>query len=159
MKQSIVAVSVLSLMTLAGCATVPGTGVMQSSAMNYNTAQAGQMQVVQTGTVMAVVPVKIAAATTGAGTLGGAVAGGALGSMVGHGYGSLAAGLIGAVAGGAAGSAIEGSASAQNGLQVTIRLDNGQTVAITQAADIQLRAGERVQIVGGYGSQARVTPL
>jgi outer membrane lipoprotein SlyB len=142
---------------LTACASNPG--VMQSSAVNYNSAQAGSMQQVITGTVLSVRSVNIAPATTGVGSVGGAVAGGLLGSQVGGGYGSLAAGLIGAVAGGYAGSAIEGHVSAQPGYQITVHLDNGNTVAITQAADITITQGERVQIIGGYGSQARVTPL
>jgi outer membrane lipoprotein SlyB len=148
----------LSLVLLAGCAN---PGVMQSSALNYNTAQAQQAQQVQTGTVIAVLPVNIAPATTGIGTLGGAAAGATLGSDIGGGRGSTAMALIGALAGGVAGSAIEGRALAQQGYQITVRLDNGQTVAVTQAADVSIHVGQRVQMIGGgWGGQpARVLPI
>jgi outer membrane lipoprotein SlyB len=152
------ALSIAAVSLLAGCAN---PGVMQSSALNYNTAQAQQAQQVQTGTVIAVLSVNIAPATTGIGALGGAAAGAALGSHVGGGRGSTAMAVIGALAGGVAGSAIEGHALAQQGYQITVRLDNGQSIAVTQAADVPVQVGERVQLIGGgWGGQpARVLPL
>ena len=105
---------------LSACAN---PGVPESSALGYSTSGAQQMQSVQFGTVLAIQPVLIAPNTTGIGTLGGAAAGGYLGSRIGGGNGSVAAALIGAVAGGIAGSAAEGAATRQQGLQITIRLD------------------------------------
>lgn len=150
----------VSAIAMNGCATNMA-GSMQSSGNAYTTAQAGVMQTVQLGTIMALVPVKIAQNGGGAGTAAGAVAGGLLGNQIGHGAGSLIGALGGAALGGLAGHAIEGAASTQNGYQITVQLDNPghQVVAITQAADIPLHVGEKVQIVGGYGTQARVQPL
>lgn len=157
---SLVSFVVVATALLAGCAN---PGVMQSSALNYNTAQAGQMQQVLTGTVLSVQPVNISPATTNIGTLGGATLGAIAGSSLGGGRGSTALGIIGAVAGGIAGSAVEGHVLAQPGYQITVRLDNnGQTVAVTQAADVSVQPGMRVEIIGGgyYGSgPARVIPL
>ncbi len=149
-----------SVAVMSGCATNMA-GSMQSSGNAYTTAQAGVMQTVQLGTIMALVPIKIAENGGGAGTAAGAVAGGLLGNQIGHGAGSLIGALGGAALGGLAGHAIEGAASTQNGYQITVRLDNPghQVVAITQAADIQLHVGEKVQVVGGYGTQARVQPM
>lgn len=47
------------------------------------------------------------------------------------------------------------------GLQITVRLNNGLTVAVTQAADVQVAVGQHVEIIGGgWGGQpARVLPL
>ena len=147
-----------SLLSLTACAaTTPG--VMESSAMNYNTAQAGVVQQVVTGTVLAVQPVKIGTTSTNAGGMGGALVGGALGSLLGRGTGSVVGMVAGAAAGGIAGSALEARADVQDGYQITVRLDNGNTVAVTQAADVPVKVGERVQITGGYGTQARVTPI
>ncbi len=145
---------------LNGCATNMA-GTMQSSGNAYSTAQAGVMQTVQIGTILALVPVKIAENGGGMGTATGAVAGGLLGNNIGHGAGSLLGAIGGAALGGLAGHAIEGAVSTQNGFQITVQLDNPahQVVAITQAADIQLHVGEKVQVVGGYGTQARVQPL
>ena len=66
-----------SAIGLSGCAT-DMAGTIQSSGNAYTTAQAGVMQVVQTGTILALVPVKIAQNGGGAGTAAGAVAGGLL---------------------------------------------------------------------------------
>jgi outer membrane lipoprotein SlyB len=48
-------------------------------------------------------------------------------------------------------------ASPQPGQLVSVKLDNGVAVAITQPVDPRLRVGERVRIVGA-GPGARVTP-
>lgn|GEM_PF-247175 len=154
-KMSFLSLAVATAL-LAGCAN---PGVMQSSAMNYNTMQAGQLQQVQTGTVISLMAVNIAPSHTGVGTTGGALAGAVAGSSIGGGRGSLALGLIGAVVGGIAGSMAEGHVMAQKGEQITIRLDSGNTVAVTQAADIPIKVGDRVEILtSGYG-HARVIPI
>jgi outer membrane lipoprotein SlyB len=141
---------------LSACAN---PGVPEASALGYTVQGSQQVQAVQFGTVLAIQPVLIAPGSTAIGTLGGAAAGGYLGSSVGNGRGSTAMAIIGAVAGGIAGSAAEGAATREQGLQITIRLDNGQTLAITQAADVQLAIGQRVEVIGNlYGGKARVLP-
>jgi len=141
---------------LAACAN---PGVPDASALGYTVQGSQQAQAVQFGTVLAIQPVLIAQNSTGIGTLGGAAAGGYLGSRIGNGRGSTALAIIGAVAGGIAGSAAEGAATREQGLQITIRLDSGQSVAITQAADVQLVPGQRVEVIGNlYGGKARVAP-
>ena len=65
-------------------------------------------------------------------------------------------GTAGAVAGGAAGNAIEGS-QRTNGVEITIRLDSGEMVAVVQPGDPRdFRRGDRVR-VSGYGDSVRVT--
>jgi outer membrane lipoprotein SlyB len=141
---------------LAACAN---PGVPDASALGYTVQGSQQAQAVQFGAVLAIQPVLIAQNSTGIGTLGGAAAGGYLGSRIGNGNGSTAMAIIGAVAGGIAGSAAEGAATREQGLQITIRLDSGQVVAITQAADVQLVPGQRVEVIGNlYGGKARVLP-
>ena len=56
-----------------------------------------------------------------------------------------------AVLGGVAGQAIEEKTSRKDGLEITIRLDNGQIIAVTQEADESFRAGERVRVLSGSG--------
>ncbi|SCC94667.1 17 kDa surface antigen (fragment) [Thiomonas sp. X19] len=112
--------------------------------------------------MLAIQPVLIASNSTAIGTLGGAAAGGYLGSRIGNGNGngSTALAILGAVAGGIAGSAAEGAATREQGLQITVRLDDGQAIAVTQAADVQLAVGQRVEIIGNlYGGKARVLPM
>ena len=71
---------------------------------------------------------------------------------VGGGKGSIVGTILGAVAGGMAGSAIEGGTSHKAGVEITVKLDNGQLVAIVQEADEEFHPGERVRILSGSGT-------
>lgn len=46
---------------------------------------------------------------------------------------------------------------AVRGVEVTVRLDNGRVVAITQGLDEVFNAGERVRVLTSADGQARVT--
>ena len=69
---------------------------------------------------------------------------------------SMAASILGAVAGGMAGKSIEANASNKAGLEITVRLDNGDMRAIVQDADELFRPGERVRLLSD-GRKTRVT--
>lgn len=89
----------------------------------------------------------------GDGTLGavlGAVAGGLLGHTVGKGDGRTAATVIGAVAGGAVGNAVgrNSGGGTATAWQVTVRMDDGRYVTVTQDAYPGVRPGEYVQVSG-----------
>ncbi len=153
-------------LALGGCAGVPPGmgGQYQSSAYNYSANQAQQVQQVQLGTVVAVQQVVIHASqgVTGVGSTLGAVAGGFVGSRVGNGNGSAVGAVVGTLAGAAGGDLAAGKAYQQPGLQITVRLDNGQTLAVTQAADVPVHVGQRVELLGsqyGWGQPARVVPI
>lgn len=76
---------------------------------------------------------------------------------------------LGGVAGALAGNAASQHVYGQPGLQITVRLDpvnkwqGAQVIAVTQAADVQVRPGQRVEVLNaqnGYGQQpARVIPI
>jgi outer membrane lipoprotein SlyB len=51
---------------------------------------------------------------------------------------------------------IEEGVMSKDGLEVTVKLDNGRMIAVTQEADEQFRVGERVRILSGGGA-TRVT--
>lgn len=131
---------------LAGCAG-------SHSGSSYSGAQArGEMSVRQ-GVVESVRQVTIEGGTSGTvGTVTGAILGGMAGSHLGRGRGSTVGAIAGAVAGGAAGSAIEDKVARKAGLEITVKLDSGQLVAVTQEADEQFRPGERVRILSGQGT-------
>jgi outer membrane lipoprotein SlyB len=83
------------------------------------------------------------------GTLGaviGAVAGGLLGNTVGKGDGRKAATVAGAVAGGVVGNQVGKNSGTDTAWQVSVRLDNGQYVTVTQRADPGVRRGDYVEI-------------
>lgn len=134
---------------LAGCAQGLGGGA-------YSRDEARREQNVRLGVVESVRPVQIEGTRTGVGPVAGAVVGGVAGSTVGGGRGSTVAAVIGAVAGGVAGQAVEQGATRKNGVEVTVKLNNGALVAIVQEADEEFRAGDRVRILSD-GRTSRVT--
>jgi outer membrane lipoprotein SlyB len=140
-----------SLAVLAGCAVAP------NSANVYSSRQAQGEQTVRMGVVESVREVRIDKGSSGAGQLaGGAVGAVAAGSNIGGGNGAIVAGILGAVAGGLVGQNVEANMVSRRGLEITVRLDNGSLIAVTQDADEMFRAGERVRLLSS-GRTARVT--
>lgn len=91
------------------------------------------------------------------GTVAGAAVGGIAGSTLGHGKGSAVTAVIGAVAGGLAGAAIEEGVTRRRALEITVKLDNGQFLAIVQEGDAaEFRPGDRVRLLS-TGGETRVT--
>lgn len=140
----LVAAPIVALFILAGCAS-------SQSGSSYSTSQARGEMSVRMGVVESVRQVTIEADKSGAGVIAGGIVGGVAGSNVGGGKGSTIGSVLGAVAGGVAGHAIEQHVGKKNGLEITVKLDNGQLTAITQEADEQFHPGERVRILSGHG--------
>ena len=152
MKRILLSVTVATAM-LAGCAQ-PGLG-----GGNYTRGQVRGEQSVRIGTVENVRDVTIDARDTGTGTLAGAAIGGVAGSTLGGGSRANAVGAIaGAVVGGIIGSAVEKNNNDRVGVEVTVRLEGGKMIAITQEKDEDFRVGDRVRILSGQGT-TRVTRL
>ena len=154
----------LAVALLAGCASLPPgmTGQYPNSADIYTPGQVQQVQQVQLGTVLSVRSVRIAATgtQTGTGSALGALAGGLLGHQIGGGNGKTLATVAGAIGGGIGGNLVAQRAYTQPGLSITVRLADGRIIDVTQAADVQITPGERVQLISGYyGQPARVLPL
>jgi outer membrane lipoprotein SlyB len=135
---------------LAGCAA-PGLG-----GGSYSREQARREQTVRMGHVESVREVKLEGTRSGIGPGAGAVAGGIAGSSIGHGRGSALGAVAGALVGGIAGQAAEQNFTGKRGVEVTVKLDNGQMVAIMQEADETFRPGDRVRILSD-GATSRVT--
>ncbi len=157
-------------LALAGCASLPPglTSPGQYSPTTYAGQQMQQAQAVQTGTILAIVPVTVRAssAQTDVGTALGAGIGGLLGHQIGGGRGRTLATVAGAVGGAVGGGMVTQHIYSQPAEQVTVKLDGCQygscTIAITQAAASSqpLSIGEHVEIVGGgWGGAQRVLPL
>ena len=143
--------AVLAIVTvLSGCAS-PGLG-----SNSYSREQARREQSVRMGYVESVREVRLEGTRSGVGPVAGAAVGGLAGSTIGHGRGSIAGAVLGAVAGGVAGQAIEQGTTAKRGLEVTVKLDNGPMVAVTQEADENFQPGDRVRILSD-GVTSRVT--
>ncbi len=137
-------VGVITTLLLSGCAGGLGGG-------DYERGQTRGVQEVQMGVVESVREVKIEGTKTGIGSTAGAVVGGVAGSDVGGGKGQIIGGVLGAVVGGVAGAAVEEGTTRQKGIEVTVKLDGGRTIAVTQAADEQFKVGDRVRVLSGSG--------
>ncbi len=154
MKQVLLGGLTLAIIAVgAGCAA-PGLG-----GGNYTRAQVRGEQSVRLGVVESVRDVVIDARDTGTGTLAGAALGGVAGSTLGRGDKASAAGAIaGAVVGGIIGSAVEKNNNDRKGVEVTIRLEGGNLIAITQEKDEEFRVGDRVRVLSS-GRTSRVSRL
>ena len=96
------------------------------------------------GVVEKVVAVKHKGQGTGVGAVAGGVVGGLLGHQVGGGNGKKAMTVVGAVGGGLAGHEIEKQARATTTYRVRVRMDDGTTRTVTQAAAPVV--GARIQL-------------
>ncbi|PKO25807.1 MAG: hypothetical protein CVU35_02160 [Betaproteobacteria bacterium HGW-Betaproteobacteria-8] len=134
---------------LAACASSQSGSV-------YSRDEARKTQTVRMGVVESVRLVRIEGTKTPIGTVAGGAVGGIAGSTVGHGRGSAAAAVVGAVVGGLAGAAAEEGLTRKDGLEITVKLDNGTLLAVVQEADEQFHPGERVRLVESGGT-TRVT--
>ncbi|MBC7779885.1 MAG: glycine zipper 2TM domain-containing protein [Proteobacteria bacterium] len=148
-KSHAVIAALVASIVLSACATGQGGN-------SYSREQARTEQSVRVGTVESVRTVRIEGTRTPIGTIAGGAVGGIAGSTVGQGRGSAVAAVIGALAGGLVGSAAEEGITRKEGLEVTVRLDNGNIIAITQEADVQFQPGDRVRVLAG-GGVSRVT--
>ena len=122
----------------------------------YSREQTRIVQEVRMGVVEAIREVKIEGTKSGVGSTAGAVVGGVAGSEVGHGKGAVVGSVLGAVVGGVAGAAVEEGTTRQKGVEITVKLDGGRMIAVTQAADEEFKVGDRVRILFG-GGVTRVT--
>jgi outer membrane lipoprotein SlyB len=118
----------------------------------YSREQTRTVQEVRMGVVEAIREVKIEGTKSGVGSMAGAAVGGVAGSEIGHGKGAVIGSILGAVAGGVTGAAAEEGATRQKGIEITVKLDEGRTIAIVQAADEQFKVGDRVRILSGGGT-------
>lgn len=137
--------AITGAMFLSGCATRTSSGSV------YSAQQARQEQTVRLAVVESVREVTIEADRGPVGVVAGGAIGGIAGSNVGGGRGSTVGSILGAVAGGVAGQAIERSVTQKKGVEITVRLENGELRAITQEAGEVFKPGERVRLLSGGG--------
>lgn len=137
----------------AGCAreispqVVTGASVGDINEAFFGTVQSVRAVTVQEGD-------RLQENTTGA--LIGGLAGGAIGSVFGGGWGRVVATGAGAVVGATAGAAAERQLSRQQGLEYTIRLDNGRMISVVQGPEPSFGVGQRVIVQTSAQGRARV---
>lgn len=148
-----VAALVTSMAVLGGCAN------RSASSGVYSYDQAQREQIVRTGTVTGVRPIVIQNdKSSGVGMVAGGALGGVAGNAIGGGTGRTIATVGGVILGALAGNAVENRAQTNSGLEITVRLDNGETRVVAQEADVPVSVGQRVQVISGAGP-TRVTPM
>ena len=151
MKNIFLLLILLMATGLVGCAS-------NLSGESYSRSEARSVQQVEYGIIEQLRPVKIEGTKTPIGAGAGALVGGIAGSGVGSGRGSNVMAVIGALAGGMAGAAIEEGVTRTQGVEITIKMNKGGTIAIVQALAPNQRfaVGDRVRVL--YGSEnTRVT--
>ncbi|SAL40742.1 outer membrane lipoprotein [Caballeronia humi] len=150
----VLAAALVSSVAMSGCA------YNSSSPDVYTASQAQREETVRMATVESVRGVKISSNNgqpSGLGAIGGGALGAVAGSALGGGRGSILTGIVGGLAGAVAGNAVENSTAVKNGLEITVRLDNGDMRAITQTSTGEVfQAGERVRLLSS-GGVTRVT--
>lgn len=146
-KPFLYATVLLATLAVCGCAS-------SLSGDSYSRDDARRVQTVRMGNVVGVRPVKIEGTKSPVGTGAGAIIGGIGGSAVGGGRGAAVATVLGAVAGGLMGSAAEEGITRTQGIEITVREDDGVMRAYVQEMNDQefFRVGERVRILTVNGT-------
>ncbi len=141
-----------ALALLAGCAQQGGLG----GKPGVPQAKAGETEI-RYGRIARIDPVSLDGDhQLGVGHILGAVAGGALGHQFGNGNGRIAAQVLGSLAGGYVGGQVQNKyVDRQPGQHITVTLNSGVAVGITQPAATGLAVGDCVRI-DGSGPSARV---
>lgn len=126
---------------------------------SYSRDEARTVQTVRYGTIESLRPVQIEGTKTPIGGGAGAVVGGIAGSGVGGGRGSAVAAVIGAVAGGMLGAAAEEGITRTQGVEITLREDDGSLRAYVQQVEPNqvFRVGQRVRVMTVNGT-SRIAP-
>ena len=139
--------SLSAVLLLSGCAS-------NLNGSTYSRADARAVQTVRLGTIESLRPVQIEGTKTPIGAGAGAVIGGIGGSSVGGGRGSAVAAVIGAVAGGMLGAAAEEGLTRTQGVEITVREDDGSLRAYVQEVQPNeiFRVGDRVRILTVNGT-------
>lgn len=149
--------SSLPVAVIAGALAVALVGcTFPSSRRTVSRGTLGSMSVEHTGIVTNVRQVNVEGQRTNLGLIGGAALGGAAASG-GSGVGGAVAQAGGAVVGAIAGQAVEESVTRKQAQEITIRLDDGRTVVVTQEVATGIyQDGDRVRVLDGGGG-ARVS--
>ena len=134
--------AVLVAVSLIGC-TSDLTGT------TYSRNEAKQMQVVRFGTVAEARLVKLEGTEGQVGTLAGGATGAVLGSQVGGRNEGIIGGIAGAVAGGVLGKMAEKKLTTKQGVEITVRFEDGSYVSVVQQHDpaATFNAGDRVKVL------------
>ncbi len=132
---------------LASAVIVSGTACQSSrSSQVYTREQARKVHTVKLGVVEMVREVEIEGTKSPVGTIAGGAAGGAIGNTIGGGSGNTVATVVGAIGGAIIGSFLEEKITKKKGLEITVKLEGGEVIAIVQEAYLSFYVVDKVQI-------------
>ncbi len=134
-------VILFTALALSAC-TIPGP-----TPDAYGRSQSARAYGVKYGEVAMVRSVPLPGRSTAVGRTGGTIVGAVVGSTVGDGVGQIIASSAGAVVGAVAGEHVEEAVTRKDGLEITVRMDDGAVVTVVQEATVEFVAGERVRIL------------
>jgi len=152
--KSIIMMLVCCLVTISGI-----THAADTRGMSYQANEAMRVQSVLIGTVEDMRMVEIDERSTwsqAAGTGIGATLGGFAGDQFGKGKGKTAMTVVMAALGGGIGNEVEQIMNTVKGIEFIVMLNDGRTVAVTQAFDSDsssIQPGDRVRIVEGKNTR------
>lgn len=126
--------------SIAGCAS-------STAGDTYSRDETRRVQSVQMGVVESARPIKIEGTKSSIGAGAGTIAGAIAGSSAGDGKTGAVVGVLGAVVGGIAGAAAEEGFTREDGMEVTVRLENGRIISVVQAGKEIFKPGEKVRIL------------
>jgi outer membrane lipoprotein SlyB len=133
---------------LSACASEQGAEV-------YSRDQVQQIQHFKVGVVESVHKVRIEGTKSPIGTTAGTIVGGIAGSGASGGKTGEVAAVLGAVVGGMVGAAAEEGYTRENGIEMAIKLDDGEYISVVQAAnnnaEDEIKAGEKVRVIESDG--------
>ena len=142
-NNSALALMLLAAMLVCGCASQGG--------QDYTRNQERSAMQIQRGVITDVRVVQISEDSSMLGPTAGGVAGGFLGSLLGGGKGRVLGAVGGAAAGALGGAAVEKAVRDKEAYQITVKLDNGNEIAVVQDQDIYFQTGDRVRVLTGGG--------
>ncbi|CAD5198328.1 glycine zipper 2TM domain-containing protein [Pseudomonas sp. FEN] len=150
--------SVLLIASFSTMAMLLGGCTNSLTGDSYSRDEARRVQTIRMGTIESLRPVKIEGTNSPIGAGAGAIVGGVGGSAIGGGRGSIVTAVIGAVAGGVLGNMAEKGLTSAQGVEITVREDDGSMRAYVQEVQPNeiFRVGERVRIAT-VGGTSRVT--
>lgn len=153
MKNSLLCLGIIfSLLLVGGCAS-------NISSNSYGSSRVGSVATSIPCTVISVRKVLVEGDQNAIGTLGGAIAGAAIGQAIGGGRGRTLATVAGALGGAAAGNAAQKSMSKQEGLEYTVKMNNGELKTLVQGTDVLLMPGDKAMlVVYPNGERSRLIP-
>ena len=122
----------------------------------YNSRHAQQAHEVYFGTIVDVRSVKIQGNAGVGGTVAGGALGRAAGRSIGGGSGKRAAKTAGTILGATAGRRVQQNARSAQGVELTVRLEDGKSYSIVQERDNAYRVGDRVRVLRAPDGTMRV---